>query len=224
MGRIKALPVRAGDRVQKGQVIAEIDTQQLKADLAVAERALALARADLASAEARLILEQGEYARATKLKGSPAFSGSRFEDAFNRVEVAKAVTEAARALIAVREAEVAKRQTDVVLATVTAPFDGVVVRHLLTVGGLVSVENPHILILVDDATPEIEVSVPIEHISRLAVGREVDISIGADKHEKARVRSVMPNEEPHAPTRLVRLDPLGAFPYVIGEPIVVHLP
>ena len=225
MGRIASLPIRVGDRVKKGEILAEIDTQQLKAVLAVAESALAFARSDLTSAEARLTLEFTEYERAAKLKGSPAFSRARFEDSNNRVAVAKASVEAARAMIGTRQAEVARHELDVRLATIEAPFDGVVVRHLLTVGGLVSVEDPHILVMVDDTAPEIEVEVPVEQVSRLPVGREVDFSIGGGSREQARVRSVMPSEEPNAKTRLVRLDPTNATArYSDTEPVTVYLP
>ena len=225
MGRIASLPVRVGDRVKKGEVLAEIDTQQLKADLVIAEKALAFARSDLASAEAKVTVELSEYERAAKLKGSPAFSGARFVDSGNKVAVAKASVEAARAMIATREAEVARRQLDVRLATIDAPFDGVVVRHLLTVGGLVSIEDPHILVMVDDTAPEIEVEVPVEQVSRLSVGREIDFSIGAGSREQARVRSVMPSEVPNARTRFVRLDPTNTSArYSDSEPVTVYVP
>ena len=36
-GRIKSLPVRVGDHVKQGEVVAQIDTVQLKADLSVAQ-------------------------------------------------------------------------------------------------------------------------------------------------------------------------------------------
>lgn len=224
-GRIASLPVRAGDRVKKGDVLAEIDTQQLKAELAVAESALALARADLNAAEARLTLELTEYARAAKLKGSPAFSGARFEDSANRVAVAKAGVETTQALIANREKEVERRRVDVQLATIQAPFDGIVVRHLLTVGGLVSDEQPHILVMVDDSSPEIVVEVPAEEVPRLNVGREVDFSIGKDRRERARVRSVAPADPPSAKIRLVRLDPTGVgASYADSDAVTIYLP
>lgn len=225
MGVIASLPVRVGEQVKQGDILAEIDTQQLKADLAIAERALDLARLDLVSEEAKLALELTEYDRVAKLKGSPAFSGARYEDASNRVAVAKAVVEAARSRIATRQAEVAKRELDVRLATIKAPFDGIVVRHLLTVGGLVSIEDPHILVIVDNTSPEIEVEVPVEQVALLPVGREVEFSIGGGSREQARVRAVLPSDAPGANTRHVRLDLTSAAGrYSDVEPVTVYLP
>lgn len=225
MGVIASLPVRVGDQVKKGDVLAEIDTQQLKADLAIAQSALAFARSDLTSVEAKLTLEQTEYDRAAGLKSSPAFSGARYQDSSNKVAVAKADVEAARAMIVTRQAEVAKRELDVRLATITAPFDGIVVRHLLTVGGLVSIETPNILVMVDNRSPEIELEVPLDQVSILPVGREVEFSIGGGGREQARVRAVLPSDVSNAKTRFLRLDPTNTTThYSDSEPVTVFLP
>jgi RND family efflux transporter MFP subunit len=225
MGRIDSLPQRVGAHVKKGEVIAKIDTRQLEAELAIANQTLASAKSDLASAEANLKLEMGEYNRLEKLKNSAAFSRARFEDVENKVAVARTGVEVARSLMGEKEAEIAKRKLDVELATIEAPFDGVVVRQLLTVGGLVSTEDPHILILVDDKTPEIEVEVPLDQVSALSEGTEVEFSIGGGDHQTARVRAVMPAEAPGAETRIVRLDPVnptGAYSDV--APVTIYLP
>jgi RND family efflux transporter MFP subunit len=225
MGVIASLPVRVGDQVKQGDILAEIDTQQLKADLAIAQSALQLARNSLVSAQAKLQLEQTDYERQAKLKSSPAFSGARYDDSSNRVAVAKADVETARAAIVTREAEVAKRELDVRLATIKAPFDGIVVRHILTVGGLVSIENPHILVVVDNTAPEIEVEVPLEQVSFLKVGREVEFSIGSGSREQAKVRAILPSETASADTRRVRLELSNTTArYSDSDPVTVYLP
>ena len=225
MGVIASL-ARVGDQVRQGDVLAEIDTQQLTADLVIAERALEFAKLDLESQEARLALETTEFERQAKLKESPAFSGARFEDASNRVDVAKANVATARAMIATRQAELEKRALDVRLATIKAPFDGIVVRHLLTVGGLVSIETPHILLIVDNTSPEIEAEVPVGQVAFLSVGREVEFSIGGGKRESARVRAVLPGDASSgAGTRRVRFELTSREArYSDSEPVTVYLP
>ena len=137
-GRIASLPVRVGGHVKKGEVVAQIDTEQLKANLSVAQSRVINARAQLAVAEAQLVSQTTVRDRLAKLKGTPAFRAASLEDANNAVLVASAAVEAAKSRIEVTEAEVARQQVNVNLATIGAPFDGVVVRHLLTVGGLVT--------------------------------------------------------------------------------------
>lgn len=224
-GRIKDLPKRVGDSVQKGEVITIIDTQQLEADLAITRQALASAEAELASAKAQLNSETVTHDRIAKLKGSPAFTRAKLEDAMNSVEVAKARVKTAEALIAERKAAVDKRALDVKLAKIEAPFDGVIVRQLLTVGSLVSNEAPNILVMVDNTTPEIIIDVPVEQVRALAVGTEVSAEIRNGERQKARVRSILPAENPDAETRTVRLDLVRTEgSYMDTTPVTIYLP
>ncbi len=225
IGRIESLEKRVGDRVSRGEVLARIDTRQLEADLAIADNALNSARAELANAEARLELEMAEFTRAERLKTSPAFSLSRFEDSSNRVAIARTAVETARAQIGVRQAEVERRKLDVSLAAIEAPFDGVIVRELLTVGGLVSTEDPHILVMVDDTAPEIEAEAPLEQLPIFRIGSEVEFSVAGGPRERARVRAILPAEAPGAKTRIVRLEPVDpGSGYSDVEPVTIHLP
>lgn len=224
-GRVQDLPKRVGDGVQKGEVIAIIDTQQLEADLAIATQGLASAEAELGSAKAQLNSEMATYERLAKLKGSPAFTRARFEDATNSVEIAKARVKAAEARIAERKATVDKRELDVKLAKIEAPFDGVIVRQLLTVGSLVSNEAPHILVMVDNTAPEIVVDVPVEQVNALAVGTEVSAEIGSGERQKAKVRSIAPAEKADAETRTVRFDLVKTEgSYTDTLPVTIYLP
>ena len=118
-GRIASLPVRVGGHVKKGEVVAQIDTEQLKANLSVAQSRVINARAQLAVAEARLVLQATVRDRLAKLKQlqSPGFREASLEDANNAVLVASAAVEAAKSRIEVAEAEVARQQVNVNLAT-----------------------------------------------------------------------------------------------------------
>ncbi|MBX2806833.1 MAG: efflux RND transporter periplasmic adaptor subunit [Hyphomicrobiales bacterium] len=225
MGRIKNLPKRIGDSVEQGEVVALIDTQQLEAELSIARQALATAEAELVSERAELQSVETTFNRIEQLKDSPAFTRARLEDATNAVAIAKATVKAAEALVAERKSTVDKRELDVKLATIEAPFDGVVVRQLLTVGGLVSTDDPHILIMVDTATPEIEVDVPAEQVNALSVGTEVSAQIDNSGRQTARVRSIAPAATSDAETRTVRLDlvkPEGTYRDTV--PVTIYLP
>src|SRR5262249_16390742 len=77
-GRIASLPMRVGDHVNQGEVIAQIDTVQLKANLAVAQSNLLNAQAALGVAEAQLASKTTIRDRIGKLKGSPGFREADF--------------------------------------------------------------------------------------------------------------------------------------------------
>ena len=226
VGRIESLPVRVGDHVKKGDVVAEIEKEQLLANLAVAQSEVVNARSQLAVAEAQLVLEKTTRDRVAKLKQSPAFREATLEDANNRVAVASAAVEAAKARIIVTQAEAARQEVNVSLATIKAPFDGVVVRHLLTVGALVSDYNPSVLVMVDDSTPEIEIEVPNAYLSSVSVGMEMTYSLSG-RHQQAKVRAVLPSTTPNAKTRIVRLDPENleaGSTFSEGQLVTVYVP
>jgi membrane fusion protein, multidrug efflux system len=224
-GRIASLPVRVGDHVKQGDIVAEIDTQQLKANLAVAQSDVLNAQSALKVAEAQLALETTTRDRLAKLKQSPSFSAANLEDANNRVLVASANVEAAKTLIQAKQAEVARQQVNVNLATIRAPFNALVVKQLLTVGGLVSDYQPSILILVDDSSPEIEAEVPVEYVSNIRVGMPMAYSANSGARQ-AKVRAVLPNAGPDAKTRTVLLDPEneGTTSFSDVQPVTVYVP
>jgi RND family efflux transporter MFP subunit len=226
MGRIESLPVRVGDHVKKGEVVVQIEKEQLLADLAVAQSAVVDARSQLAVAEAQLALVKVTRDRLAKLRPSPAFRQASLEDANIEVTRAAAAVEVAKSRIIVAEAEAARQEVNVNLTTIKAPFDGVVVRHLLTVGALVSEYNASVLVMVDDTTPEIEIEVPNELLPSVSVGMEMTYSLSG-RHQQAKVRAVLPNTTPNAKTRIVRLDPenLEAGPtFSEGQLVTVYVP
>lgn len=227
VGRIASIPARVGERVKKGDVVAEIDTEQLRASLAVAQSELSSAKAQLGVAEAQLVQQQSVRDRTAKLKQSNAFLPARLEDADNQVSVAAAAIQASKALISVRQADVERKEVDVRLATIKAPFDGIIVRHLLTEGGIATELQPHILIIVDDVSPEIEIEVPVETAARVSEGAEMSYAIEGGQKQKAKVRAILPAATPEAKSRRIVLVPTDVTDkkvYSDARPVTVYLP
>lgn len=112
IGTVSARPVNTGDLVKKGDVLARLDTQDLNADLRAADAGVTVAKAQLRSAtDAR--------DRAKTLAERGVGSATRLEDAERTLVSAQARLEQAQASQA--------RALDIIeLATLTAPYDGVV--------------------------------------------------------------------------------------------------
>src|SRR3569832_786792 len=64
MGRLVTLPVKEGDHVKKGQLVAQLENIQPEADLSATQASLAAAQADAAAAEASTKTAQADLARA----------------------------------------------------------------------------------------------------------------------------------------------------------------
>jgi HlyD family secretion protein len=159
-GIVKRLYVDYGDRVKEGQVLAELDKEQLEA--AVRE-----AKANLLSAEAaweRCKIEaegpdlpflKSALERARKLYTDGLIAPSLLEDADKAYQMGLNKQTAAKSQAAVSKAEVEKAraaleryESDLRYATITSPMDGLVLSRDVEVGDAVS----SILVLGSQAT------------------------------------------------------------------------
>lgn len=194
-GEIKKMYVSLGDRVKKGQMIAEIDS-------ATQIDALNTARAMLASldgqmASERAVLEQDRIAfdRARRLAGSDA--GSQ-QDMDNARLVYKAALGTLRSLqgqrtvdqIAVNTARVTLGYTKI-----RAPGEGVVVALLSVQGQTVNAnqQTPNIVMLADPNKLIVRTSVSEIDIRKIRPGQIVSITLlGGGREYRGTVRSVAP--------------------------------
>jgi len=173
-GIVKKLMVDAGDRVKQGQVLAELDKEELQAQVRGDEAQLSAAEANLRAAEADV--ERGKvdaegvdvptlqraYERAKSMASEGVVSASALDDAQRNYELAVNKRDIARAQLIVNQAKVKQAQAQVTqyraalsrsteqlnYATIVAPIDGVVLSRDVEVGDAVS----SILVLGSSAT------------------------------------------------------------------------
>ena len=112
-----------GDYKKQGDVLLQIEQTMYKADLKEAE-------AQLASAKAQLVQAQAEFTRQETLLRQNV-------SAQNTYDIALAKRDSAKASVENAEGNLIIAQTNLGYTTVLAPFDGVVTKHLVSVGQLV---------------------------------------------------------------------------------------
>jgi RND family efflux transporter MFP subunit len=126
-----------GDHVRQGQVLATIETPELDAQLVAA-------RAQVNAAEAQVRLRQAEVALATttfeRWRDSPkgVVSEQEREEKKADYDSAQARLNAARAQVALNQADVDHYVALTEFKNVTAPFDGVIVERRIDIGNLVT--------------------------------------------------------------------------------------
>ncbi len=173
-GIVKKLYVDAGDRVKKGQLLAELDKEEIEARVAQAkaqteasEASLKGTQADLERAKVDaegpdLPMLKRAYDRAQGMAKEGVVSQSALDDAqknyemsFNKQNVAKAQLQVLRAKIGQAQAQVAQdhanlKQLEEQLGytTITSPIDGIILSRDVEVGDAVS----SILVLGSTAT------------------------------------------------------------------------
>jgi RND family efflux transporter MFP subunit len=129
--------VDIGDHVQRGQILATIETPELDADLAAA-------RAEFKAAEAQVKVRaaEAEFAKSTneRWRDSPKGVVSEQEREAKRTDYDSAIAKlnAARAQVALDQARVDRFTALTQFKQVTAPFDGTVTERRVDIGNLVT--------------------------------------------------------------------------------------
>lgn len=225
-GPVESLRVEVGDRVKRGEVLAVLDAETLQAELNLAKSELEEAMAELTTWVAEKDVATTELKRQEGLRSSTAFSQARYEDAQKKVAVAEARVDRARANVSIKRSNLERKQLDVEYATVRAPYSGVVMRRYTEAGAFVNRGDP-VLRVIGDKALEVEAFVPNQRLLGLPVGRVVEFRLDDGTSHKARVRSILPSENPQTRTRIVRLVPEFSEtkrPLAESQSVVVQVP
>jgi HlyD family secretion protein len=165
MGKIVELPVKEGDRVRAGQLLARIDAVQatsaaesaaagagaLQAEASAAADQVRAAQADLAFAEARATETARALERARGLRAEGVTSAAEFDAAETAARTAEAQVGAARAAVARAQqartaaerrvtagrADTARARDQLAKTDITSPIDGVITRLQVEEGEMV---------------------------------------------------------------------------------------
>lgn len=178
-GQIKSLKVKLGDKVRKGDVIAEIDSLTQQNTLRNSEAALNSSTAQLGSKQATLHQAELSYKRAKSLLEQDA--GSR-ED----YETAEATLISSQAAVKQLEAEIAQARITVDTAKVNlgytrilAPIDGTVVAVINEEGTTVNANQstPTIIKLARLDRVSIKAQISEADVTRVKPGQKVYFTI-----------------------------------------------
>ncbi|MEM7427740.1 MAG: efflux RND transporter periplasmic adaptor subunit [Pseudomonadota bacterium] len=225
-GAVRELKVAIGDHVKTGDLIARLDNVAMRAQLAVEESQIQEGMAELGALEAEQLLAEQDLKRQNDLKKSGAFSRAKYEDAIQNVAKAKANIVKARAAIETRKAT--KRLTEINLAKaeIHAPYAGVVSEKLTELGSYVR-PGDSVVSLVSDTSLEIEAAVPSVRVVGLVPGGTVRWALGDGRVFQAKVRALLPTENPLTRTRPVRFTPVFNEPIgglADSQTVTVHVP
>jgi RND family efflux transporter MFP subunit len=192
-GRIETIPVRVGDEVQVGALLTRLDCT----DLEITERRAAAA---LAALEAQHTLAQQQLDRAERLARERSASEELVDQ--RRAELAglAAQVEGQQAALEAARRNVAK-------CAVRAPFPGIVLARLVSVGEFVDAGTP-VVTLVDTQAIEVSARVPLADVDSL---RSADRIFFADDRQRYRLtlRTLLPVVDPNARSREARLEFAG---------------
>ncbi|UCD76850.1 MAG: efflux RND transporter periplasmic adaptor subunit [Phycisphaerales bacterium] len=133
-GLVIELPVREGDLVKQGEMLARLDSRRLVLELQDAEAQQEAAKATVMEESAEVARASRDLALLTELSQRQAGNPKELADAESDLRVAEARKEQAELNVAVLSAKAELLRTRLEDMVITAPFDGVVVTKETEVG------------------------------------------------------------------------------------------
>lgn len=209
-----------GDRVEAGQILARLNDEMLRvqlaqnaAQIARADAAIDNARAQIAEADANREQASAALERAKSLRGSGTITTDVFEQRIATAKVSEARANAARQSLGLAEADralVEKQRAELQLrlarCDIRAPVAGIISRRTAKVGQVASgiATSEPLFRLVARGDIDLEADIPEASFARLKVGQPVTIDVlGHDDAITGFVRLIAP--EMNRTTRLGRV-------------------
>lgn len=184
-GRLAKLFVEEGTRVKVGEIIAELENDDLAALIGEAKAGLSVAQALLKNAEAELADASQQHKRHTALRDTGAFSEQAFDASQARFRKATATERSARFGVEKAEATLRVAEVNMEYSLIRAPFDGVILTKNADVGEVVapfgSAANAKaaVVTMADPASLLVEVDVSESSIEKVKPGGACEIRLDA---------------------------------------------
>ena len=189
--RLTQVHVGVGDRVRKGQVLATLSGDTLRAEVAQS-------RASLAEAEAAAAEAANNAQRARSLQGTGALSASQTNQYLTAEKTAQARVEAARALVQAQQVRLTQAQ-------VLAPDSGIISARTATVGAVVG-NGTELFRLIRQGRLEWRAEVTSAELGRITPGTTAQVTAASGARLSGRVRMIGPTVDPQTRSALVYVD------------------
>ena len=176
-GMIISLPFQEGQRVEKGDLLAQLDDSELSAGVA--------------EAEANFKLTQITYERNKQLFGDKLISQQEYDQSQAAFNASRATLE--------------RRKSELKHTRIFAPFAGIAGGRQVSPGQVIS-KNTTITWVVDLDRLKAEFSVPEKFLGQLRLGQKMEMTVAAFPNEKfvGEVYFIAPQVDPAMRTALVR--------------------
>ena len=199
-GRLEWLGVAEGSRVKSGEVIARIDSRDVRAQAQSAEAGVNAAKAALEQARVELANAQTELKRNQDLVAKGFITQSALDTAKMRVDRGVALLASAQANVSQAAANARNADVTVDYTEIRAPFDGVILSKSANVGDMVTPfssatdSKGAVVTMADMSTLEVEADVSEASLSKVKVAQPAEIMLDAlpDVRFKGRISRMVP--------------------------------
>lgn len=185
-GRITSVKVALGQKVAKGDLVAEIDSLTQQNALRTAQASLANLQAQRTEKEATLTLNRLTLARQKAMTAQRAASQADLESAQAGVDVTQAQIEQLDAQIVEGQVAIETAQVDLGYTRITAPSDGTVLAIVSQEGQTVNAvqSTPTIVVLGDLDTMIVRAEISEADVVAVRPGQPVYFTILGDREQR----------------------------------------
>ncbi len=207
-GQVVQLGFGVGSKVNKGDILIQLDTEQLEGQILQAKAGLQSARAAAESAEnqaviAKINLDKAQkyYDRISLLSASGAVSQSDLDNAQDALDIAArqyenvsgAALEQAQAAVDTANANLMGLNVQLKNTTIKSPLSGTITSQNVNIGEIVS-PGVQLVSIIDTSTLKLRSTIAQDLLPLLTQGQEVDVTIDSypDKILTGKVTSIGP--------------------------------
>jgi RND family efflux transporter MFP subunit len=210
MAQVKQFKVRAGDKVNKGDLLIALKQDDFKAMLAQSEANINVVQASLTQAKKQLT-------RVSELQGKGLVSVSELDDA-------KAKFDSLMANLAAAKQQQTQAQVSLNYTQIKAPISGVVVERLAEPGDTVTPGVP-LLVLYNPKQLQLAFNVREQQAVKLKLGEHLKVSLPSlDITTAASISEIVPVVDNAARSLLIRLEIEPKQGLIPGLYAQLHLP
>ncbi len=184
-GTVRRVLVDVNDQVKKGQLLVELDTAKLSAQVQRSRANLASAHARLAQAAATVQEARAQLARleeVARLSGGKVPSEAELDTGRATLARAQAEETSARASVEDAKAALSTDETNLGKASIRSPIDGVVLSRTVEPGNAVaaSLQAVTLMTLAEDLSKlELQVNVDEADVGAVQVGQKASFTVSA---------------------------------------------
>jgi len=205
---VAAIHFDTGASVRKGQLLAELDSRQVNADLEAARARARSIEADVKHWEAEIkALEADEYRvsemHKAGLSTKQQLDHAEFKTQADRFELERESENLANARATVRSLELELEKTRIV-----APFDGIVARRYVRAGERVA-SGDRLFWVTATGPMRVKFTLPEQYIGKVTRGAEIGVTAAGEKDRRAKIVQVSPVVDPASGTIEVVAELLG---------------
>lgn len=224
-GRLEWLGVLEGSVVKKDEVIARLESKDVRAAFQQAQAQERVARANLEQGLAELRDAESNLRRSEDLLAKKFISAAQHDTNVARYEKAKAAVTGFRAEIAAAQANARVAQVALEQTVIRAPFDAVVLTKNANVGDNITPfssaadSKGAVITIADMSTLEVEADVSESSIGKIKVGQPCEIQLDALPNTRlaGEVSRMVPTVDRAKATVLVKVKFVDRDPRVLPD-------